>query len=269
MKRGSRLPRWGALLAVGAGIGGCAATMPPEAGSNPADPFERMNRHVAAFNENFDKALAEPVARGYSAAVPKVGRECLSNVFDNLQEFANIFNATLQGKPGAVANDAGRLLINSTVGVAGCFDVAKQVGLERNRQNFGITMGKWGIGTGPYLVLPVLGPSSARQAAGLIPDYFVTDPLDYLRPIKDAYILGVARLVSDRAELLDASKLVEAAALDRYEFVRDGYLQRLRSRVYDGNPPPLPVDEDPDSPEPVAPAAHDAPAAPATALPKQ
>jgi phospholipid-binding lipoprotein MlaA len=237
----------GAVLAL---LGGCAASMPPNAGSNPADPLERMNRHVYAFNDGFDKAVAQPAARGYNAVLPKVLRDCLSNFFDNLAEVANTFNATLQGHPGEAARDSGRFLINSTVGVGGCFDVARQVGLERSRQNFGLTLGHWGVGNGPYLVLPVLGPSTARQTAGLVPDYFLTDAVGYVRPVKYEYATGVFRVLGDRAQLLDASQLVEGAALDNYAFIRDGYLQRLSSRLGDGGAAPPPVDDDPDAPDP-------------------
>lgn len=244
----------GALLAVAAlaGAGGCATAIPADAGRNPEDPFERMNRHVYAFNDRFDKAIAEPAARTYNAVLPKVFRDCLSNFFDNLHEIPNAINAALQGRAGDVGRDAGRLLINTTVGVGGCFDVAKQAGIERNRQNFGLTLGRWGMTAGPYLVLPVLGPSTVRQAVGLVPDYFLTDPIDYLRPVKDEWYLGTLRLLGDRAEVIESSKLIEAAALDRYTFLRDGYLQRLRSRVYEGAPPPPPPEEDPDAPEPAS-----------------
>jgi phospholipid-binding lipoprotein MlaA len=242
------------LVAVLAVMGGCAATIPPGAGHNPADPFERMNRHVYAFNDNFDKAIGHPVSVAYNKTLPKVVRECLSNIFDNLYEITNIFNAALQGKPRDASKDTGRLVINSTVGVGGCFDVAKHVGLERNRQNFGLTLGNWGIGPGPYLVLPILGPSTGRQAVGLIPDYFLTDPVGYLRPVKYEYAVDALRLLGDYAEVAAASKLLDEAALDRYEFLRDGYLQRTRSRVYDGNPPPVPIEEDPDGPDPGTPA---------------
>jgi phospholipid-binding lipoprotein MlaA len=250
----------GAVLAL---LGGCAATVPPSAGSNPADPLERMNRHVYAFNDNFDQAVARPVARGYNRVLPKVLRDCLSNFFDNLAEVANLFNATLQGRPGDAARDTGRFLINSTAGVGGCFDVARQIGLERSRQNFGLTMGRWGVGNGPYLVLPFLGPSTVRQTAGLVPDYFLTDPVGYVRPVKVEYGIGVFRILGDRAELLDASQLLEGAALDNYSFIRDGYLQRLGSRIHDGGASPLPVEEDPDAPDPAAP--KGAPAQPAAA----
>jgi phospholipid-binding lipoprotein MlaA len=247
-----------ALLALAAlaGAGGCASVpIPADAGSNPADPFERMNRRVYAFNDRFDKAVAEPAARTYNAVLPKVMRDCVSNFFDNLHEMPNAIYAALQGRAAEAGRDTGRLIINTTVGVGGCFDVARQAGLERARQNFGLTMGRWGMSPGPYLVLPVLGPSTVRQTVGLIPDYFGTDPIGYLRPIKDEYYLETGRLLSDRAELVESEQLIEQAALDRYSFLRDGYLQRLRSRVYDGSPPPAPVEEDPDAPDSAPPAA--------------
>lgn len=254
MKRTLAWRRVLGLFAAATLLAGCAATVPPGAGSNPVDPFETFNRHVNAFNDKFDDAVAKPAARGYNAVLPKVLRDCLTNIFENLAEVGNLFNATLQAKPAEAARDAGRLLINSTVGVGGCFDVARSAGLERKRENFGVTLGTWGVAQGPYLVLPLLGPSTVRQAAGLIPDYYLTDPVGYLRPAKDVYYVGAFRLLGERAEILDASSLIDTAALDRYTFVRDAYLQRLRGRVYDGNAPPAPEQEDPDAPDPAAPA---------------
>jgi len=241
---------------------GACASVPPNAGNNPADPFERVNRQVYAFNDTFDRAVAKPVAKGYTYVVPKPVRECVGNVFANIGEVGNIINAALQGKPGAAACDVGRLVVNTTVGIAGCFDVAKYLGCERNRQDFGLTMGKWGLSPGPYVVLPFLGPSSVRDALGEIPDYF-TDPVSYIKPVKDSYFVYTGRFIDRRAQLLDVSNLVEDAALDPYQFVRDGYLQRRRSRVYDGNPPPLPDEEDPDSPAPDASSAGGAVRSPA------
>jgi len=238
------------LFAAACALGGCAATIPPGAGGNPADPFERVNRHIDAFNTRFDENVGQPAARGYNAVLPRVLRDCLSNIFDNLAEVGNLFNATLQAKAGEAARDAGRLLINSTVGIGGCFDVATPAGLERKRQNFGVTMGTWGVPQGAYLVLPLLGPSTVRQTAGLIPDFYLTDPVGYLRPAKDVYYVGTVRLLGDRAAILDASRLVDEAALDRYTFLRDGYLQRLRSRVNDGSGMSAPPIEDPDAPDP-------------------
>jgi phospholipid-binding lipoprotein MlaA len=249
------------LAAALACAGGCA-TVPADAGHNPADPFERVNRHVYAFNDGFDRAVAQPVARGYAAVVPRPVRNCVGNIFYNVGEVTNFVNASLQFKPGDAAADAGRFLVNSTAGLLGCFDVAKGMGLERNRQDFGLTLGKWGVPPGPYLVLPFLGPSTIRDTVGEVPDYY-TDAVSYISPKTDYYIAYTTRFVDRRAEFLDASGLIDSAALDPYQFVRDGYLQRRRSRIYDGNPPPLPSDdEDPDAPavpapgQPPAPAAH-------------
>ncbi len=240
------------LLAACALLGACA-TVPPSAGNNPADPYERLNRHVYAFNDGFDRAISKPVAKGYAAVVPEAVRHCVGNFFYNLGEVGNIVNAALQGEATSAATDTGRLLVNSTAGVLGCFDVARLWGWERNRQDFGLTLGKWGLTPGPYLVVPFLGPSSLRDALGELPDFY-TDPLGYVRPVKYYYMAYTVRFVDRRAQYLDATKLVDEAALDPYLFVRDGYLQRRRSKVYDGNPPPLPQD-DPDAPDADAPAA--------------
>lgn len=247
MKPLARLPwRWIGLAGTLA-VSACV-TVPPNAGNNPTDPYERVNRQVFAFNDRFDRAIARPVAKGYVAVVPDPVRHCIGNVFANLYEIPSGINSALQGRPGDVANDAGRFLVNSTVGVLGCFDVAQHLGWERNRQDFGLTMGKWGLTPGPYLVLPFLGPETFRDAIGEIPDGFA-DPISYISPTRDWAYTYAARFVDRRSQLLDASRMVDEAALDPYEFVRDAYLQRRRSRVYDGAPPP-PADEDPDAPDP-------------------
>jgi phospholipid-binding lipoprotein MlaA len=238
---------WPALCAVLLAAGGCA-TVPPGAGSNPVDPLERVNRHIYAFNDGFDRAVARPVARGYVTVVPQFVRNCVGNIFANVGEVGNTINAALQFKPADVATDVGRFFVNSTVGVLGCFDVAKDIGWERNRQDVGLTMGKWGIPDGPYLVLPFFGPRSTRDAFGEIGDAF-TDPVSYVTPSTDYWLLYGTRFVDRRAQFLDTSHLVDDAALDSYAFVRDGYLQRRRSRIYDGNPPPSMDVEDPDSPD--------------------
>jgi phospholipid-binding lipoprotein MlaA len=218
------------------------ATVPPNAGSNPRDPFERVNRHVFAFNERFDQYLAKPLAQGYVAVVPLAFRLCINSGFYNLLEIRNAVNDLLQIKPMGAVTDTGRLAINSTLGVFGCFDVASRMGLERRSQDFGLTLARWGAGTGPYLVLPLLGPSDVRDAIGLVPDNYL-QPVSYVTPMHDRYILIGTSLIDTRAELLDASRLIEQAALDRYQFTRDAYFQRRRSKQYEGNPPP-PVEED-------------------------
>jgi phospholipid-binding lipoprotein MlaA len=224
-----------------AGIAGCAS-VPPDAGKNPADPWERMNRQVFDFNDRLDRALIKPAAQAYTTVVPRPVRSCVGNVFANLGEVTNITNALLQGKPTDAAVDTCRLVLNSTIGVLGCFDVANSMGLERNKQDFGLTLGKWGFQPGAYLVIPLLGPSTVRDALGEIPDYW-TDPVSYITPTRDRYLTEAGYAVDRRSQLLDATKLVDEIALDKYVFTRDAYLQRRRNRVYDGNPPPLEEDD--------------------------
>ena len=150
------------------------------------------------------------------------------------------------------------MVVNSTIGIGGCFDVARTMGLPSSNEDFGQTLGRWGVGPGAYVVLPLFGPSDARDALGKVVDLEI-DPLGYVRPLKAVWIADAVRVVDQRQQLLRATDLVEGAALDRYSFTRDAYLQRRRSLVYDGNPPPL--DDDDGGPEP-AKAAPAEPAAP-------
>ena len=233
-----------ALLALV--LAGCA-TVPPDAGSNARDPYERFNRHVYAFNDGLDRYLLRPLAKGYVWAVPHGIRLCISSGFANMAEIRNAVNDILQAKAGGAATDTGRLVINSTLGVAGCFDVATRMGLERRTEDFGLTLARWGAGTGPYLVLPLLGPSDLRDGLGEIPDAY-TSPIGYIKPVSARFYLTGARVIDTRAALLDATDLIDRTALDRYQFTRDAYLQRRFNLQYEGNPP-LPKEED-DSGEP-------------------
>lgn len=237
-------------------LAGCA-TVPPNAGSNPADPFEKVNRQVDAFNFQLDRAVLKPVAKAYVSVVPDPARRCVSNFFSNLGELPTALNNLLQGKPAAAASDTCRFVLNSTVGVLGCFDVASTMGLARSNEDFGQTLGRWGAGPGPYIVLPLFGPSDVRDAFGKVAD-IEADPLGYARPVKIIYIATPVKLVDTRASLLQAEDVIEGAALDRYSFTRDAYLQRRRYLVYDGNPPPL-KDQDDDGTGPDQPAPAPAP----------
>jgi phospholipid-binding lipoprotein MlaA len=221
---------------------GACATVPPGAGQNPRDPFERVNRQTFAFNDKIDKYFFKPLAQGYKWVLPDLVRSCINNGFANMGEIRNAVNDILQIKPVGAATDTGRLVVNSTIGLAGCFDVAKKMGLERRHEDFGLTLARWGLDTGPYLVLPILGPSDLRDGVGLIPDSY-TSPIAYIMPVKDRYIVFGVSLIDMRAELLDATKLIDQAALDRYQFTRDAYFQRRTSLQYEGNPP-APKDED-------------------------
>jgi phospholipid-binding lipoprotein MlaA len=216
-------------------LAGCA-TVPPDAGKNPRDPFERFNRQVYGFNDRFDRYMLRPAAKGYVAVVPHAFRLCIANGLSNVGEIRNAVNDILQAKPVGASTDTGRLAINTTLGVFGCFDVATKMGLERRTEDFGLTLARWGAGTGPYLVLPVLGPSDVRDAVGLVPDSYA-NPITYVTPVYDRYVYYVGSAVDTRAGLLDATDLIDRTALDRYQFTRDAYLQRRFSLEYEGNPP--------------------------------
>jgi phospholipid-binding lipoprotein MlaA len=221
---------------------GCAS-IPPDAGKNPSDPWEVYNRNMFAFNEGADQYVIKPLAEGYSK-VPEPVRDCIGNIFRNLGDVGNAVNNLLQGKPYEATSDICRIAINSTVGLLGCFDVASKVGLTRSTEDFGQTLGRWGVGSGPYFVLPLLGPSTVRDTFGRVADLYA-DPVTYING--NAYEIAALslRLIDLRANLLQAGRLLEAAALDKYQFVRDGYLQLRRNLIYDGNPP---REKEPDEP---------------------
>ena len=253
----------GAFVLAG-GLAACAS-IPSGAGTNPVDPWEVYNRHMFDVNDRVDRAVLKPIAQAYEAVLPEDLRVCINNAFLNLLEPVNSINNLLQGKPGAAVADLCRLAVNSTVGLLGCFDVAAKAGAPRSHEDFGQTLGRWGLVPGPYFVLPLLGPSSVRDTFGRVFDFLGTDPLWYIRDIPTRNVLVGTRLVDARASVLPAEKVLEAAALDKYQFVRDGYLQLRRNLVYDGEPPRLQdPDEEADSP-PAAPAAG----APPKAAPDQ
>ncbi|HYC48718.1 MAG TPA: VacJ family lipoprotein [Burkholderiales bacterium] len=213
-------------------LAGCAAPK-----SNPADPFERVNRAIYGFNERVDKTVLEPVAKGYRFVLPNFVRTGVGNMFSNVSEVRNVLNNTLQGKFTDAYSDVGRLTINSTLGLLGFFDIASEAGIEKHREDFGQTLGVWGVGQGPFIMLPLFGPSTVRDTAGWGVDLY-TDPVRAIDPTRAQNQIRGTRLVQRRSELLDAKKIIDAAALDEYQFVRDAYLQRRRNLVYDGKPPP-------------------------------
>ena len=183
------------------------------------------------FNEAFDSALLKPVATGYRNVVPEPVRECTGNVFSNINDVFVAINSLLQGKAGDAVSDACRVLINTTVGVLGCFDVASKIGLPKHNRDFGQTFGKWGIGSGPYLVFPFLGPSHIREGVGTL-IYSNLDPV-WARHIPTRNLAYSLRAVNGRADVLSASSALEDAALDKYAFVRDAYVQRRQSLIDD------------------------------------
>lgn len=263
-----RSPRFRQLILLCAlvWLSGCA-TIPPNAGEDPRDPWEKFNRNVFAFNDGFDAAILRPAAELW-AKLPDGIRDCFSNAFANLRGPSIAINNTLQGKPREGLSDLGRFAINTTVGIVGCFDVASKLGLEQHFEDFGQTLGVWGFGPGPYLVVPIFGASSVRDAVGIFGVEPFLDLNFYIDYPSIEYSVLALRIVNQRAELLPADRLVREAALDRYTFIRDGYLQRRRSLVYDGNPPPEPEPDDeeetpdakPESQAPVEPTQDSPPA---------
>ena len=217
-----------ALLALV--LGGCASTP-----RNPDDPLERYNRAMFAFNEGVDQALLRPAARAYETVAPPLVRAGVGNFFGNLADVWIGLNNLLQGKVGEGLSDWTRFMVNSTFGIAGLFDVATEMGLPKHDEDFGQTLAVWGIGEGPYVVLPLWGPRTLRDAAALPVD-FRGDPLMAVNHDQTRMALGVLRVVHVRARLLPLDATLEEA-IDRYAFVRDAYLQRRRFQVFDGNPP--------------------------------
>ena len=195
------------------------------------DPWEGFNRAMYTFNDKADSYLLKPAAKGYRAVTPDAVETSVANVFSNLTELRNVLNDALQWKWGQAGNDLGRFLINSTAGVVGLFDVAKYAGLEKSEgEDFGQTLAVWGVGQGPYVVLPFLGPSSLRDAAGLPLD-FQTDPVSYIDHVPTRNSTRFTGLVSQRAGLLQSEELLSG---DRYVFIRDAYLQRRDYLINDG-----------------------------------
>ena len=220
-------------------FGGCATS--PDA--DPRDPFEGFNRGVYRFNEVVDEVVAKPAATAYRDVVHSEIRDRVRNFFANIGDVFIGANNVLQGKFFEGFEDFARVAFNSTLGLFGIHDVASDMGIEKHNEDFGQTFGWWGIGEGPYLVLPILGSSSVRDGVGTALDYY-TDPLGEVHPVRLRNSLGLLRLIGVRADLLEASRILEQAALDKYVFQRDAYFQRRRSLVYDGRAPRERYDDD-------------------------
>ncbi|CAJ0799400.1 Intermembrane phospholipid transport system lipoprotein MlaA [Ralstonia condita] len=235
-----------AALAAMAGatmlLAGCATG--PNA--NPADPIEPFNREVFRINEDFDKGVLKPVAQKYVDVVPSPARTAVSNFFSNAGDVYSAVNNLLQLKGTAALEDTMRVAINTVLGLGGLIDIASDAGLSKHKEDFGQTLGVWGVPAGPYIVWPLLGPSTVRDTAGFLVDWQM-DPLTYFDSTA-TYSLAVLRVVDVRASLLGASNVLEQGAVDKYTFLRDAYLQRRRYLIYDGN---LPEDSDGAKPEDV------------------
>jgi phospholipid-binding lipoprotein MlaA len=230
-----RLHRPMALVLLFAALTGCAAV--PAEGRHPADPFERYNRAVFAFNDSLDRAILKPTAEVY-AELPRPVRTGVGNFFSNLDDFRVAFNNVLQGKFHNAASDTARIMFNSSFGIFGLIDVASPMGLPKHNEDFGQTLGVWGVPAGPYLQLPFLGPSTARDAPALAVDFY-TNPRNYSlgdqRELRDnVWLLLALDVVHIRAGLLATEDLLAAYSDDRYVAVRDLWLQRREFLVRDG-----------------------------------
>lgn len=212
---------------------GCATT---SQSTSANDPLEGYNRAMYKFNDAVDTAIIKPVAKGYDTVVPDPISQGVSNFFSNLDDITVIFNDLLQGKFYQAYRDTHRFVLNTTVGVAGIFDVASLSGLHKNDEDFGQTLGVWGAEPGAYVVLPFFGPRNVRDTFGLIGDMF-TDPLMYVEGDDARFALIGTRVVDTRANLLKAEKVLDEAATDEYSYVRDAYMSRRQYLVHDGNPP--------------------------------
>lgn len=232
------LPTLAAVL-LALQLTGCASG--PQA--HPSDPLEPWNRGVYKFNDAVDRAVLKPVAQTYQESVPEMLRKGIGNFFANLEDAWTTVNSVLQFKGQAAAESFTRFWVNSFMGLGGVLDVASEMRIPRHNEDFGQTLGYWGVGSGPYLVLPLLGPSTVRDTAAL-PAEWRGDLVTYIEDIPTRNTLIATRVVHKRAGLLKQEKLMEEAALDRYSFLRDAYLQYRRNLVYDGDPPDDPQEEE-------------------------
>lgn len=222
-----RLP----ILLLALQLAGCASH------GDPRDPLEPMNRAVHDFNEGLDRAVLKPVATGYQTVMPGFAQTGVRNFFSNLNDVTVLANNLLQFKLESSTSDVLRIGFNSTFGFLGLLDIASEMGLSKNNEDFGQTLGRWGVGSGAYLVLPFFGSSSFRDGAGLVVDMQYADVLRQVDNIPTRNQASLLRVVSRRADLIDAKNAIDAAALDPYEFTRDLYLERRRAQVFDGRPP--------------------------------
>ena len=213
-------------------VTGCATTA-----NNPKDPYEGFNRAMFSVNEGID-IVVKPVAQGYDAVAPLPVKAGVGNFFGNIADVWTGLNNFLQGKGGQGLSDVGRVLINTTIGIGGVFDVASEMGLEKHAEDFGQTLGTWGVGDGPYMYWPIIGPRTTRDTFGWAVDSYV-DPVMRVDDVALRNSLAGVRFIDLRASLLPSDNVVEQAAFDKYNYIRDAYLQNRRSAVFDGSPPPI------------------------------
>lgn len=212
-------------------LAGCATTQ------SRVDPFEPWNRAMYQVHEAVDGALIKPIAEGYVRSAPAPVRTSISNFFGNIDDLFTGINHVLQGKRERAGDDFGRVLLNSTFGIAGLFDPASEMGITKDKTDFGITFGKWGAPQGPYIFVPLFGPTTVRDGTGWLVRIYA-GPIGYINDVRLRNSLYGLNYLDTRAQLLSAEGVLDAAALDKYRYLRNAYLRARRYQVYDGKPPP-------------------------------
>ena len=243
-----------ALVCVATLLGGCATLREARSSAgDKLDPWENWNRKVFAFNEGLDEHVLKPVATVYSNVLPQPVRRGVDNFFGNVADAWSAVNNFLQGKGAAGFQDIIRFGTNTVFGLLGVLDVASEMGIDHQYEDFGQTLGHWGFGTGAYIVWPLLGPSSVRDSFALPLDR-AASPASLFKDGSSVYSLTALQIINTRSNLLGASRVLDDIALDKYSFLRDAYLQRRRSLVFDGNEPPPdnPLDPEPSASAPAA-----------------
>jgi phospholipid-binding lipoprotein MlaA len=230
--------RWAVMSGVVALLGGCATTA-----TSREDPFEPMNRVSYRVHEVVDGKIVKPAVQAYVDYTPRLVRLAISNFFSNIDDVFSVINDFLQWKLDKAGNDMGRVITNTGFGILGLIDIASDAGIEKGGEDFGQTFGVWGIPQGPYLFIPVFGPTTVRDGTGWIIRGYA-NPVGYVPDVSTRNILWTLNLVDLRASALQAETLVSQAAIDPYTFIRRAYLQRREYLVYDGKPPPPPKDEE-------------------------
>jgi phospholipid-binding lipoprotein MlaA len=230
------------LLIITFGLSSGCATL--EGPPNPDDPFESFNRSMFAFNETVDKYAFKPAAEGYNFIMPDIASKGVSNFFSNIDDIVVFFNELLQFKLAEAAATSARFVFNSTFGLLGLIDVSTDMGLPKHNEDFGQTLAVWGVGSGPYLVLPFLGPRNFRDTAGLAVDWTYFDPVFKRQTRNQTLVTLTIKYIDIRAGLLKASNVIDETAPDKYSFIRDAWIQRRQYLIYDGHPPKEMTDDE-------------------------
>lgn len=220
------------LVGLAVSAAGCATAQKED----PRDPWEGWNRGVQSFNDNLDDYVMKPVAKGYQKVTPDFVDAGVTNFFSNIEDIAVVINDLLQFKLLQTGQDTGRFLVNTVAGLGGFVDVASKMNLPKHNEDLDQTLAVWGIPSGPYFVVPLIGPSTPRGVFGLAGDT-AANPLNWIIPSAVPYSTGTLRTVDTRADLLSATKIMDEASVDRYEFIRNAYFQDRNYKIYDGNPP--------------------------------